>query len=303
VLPLAKPQKHATQLIYLDGKLVPRDAAKISVYDHGLLYGDGVFEGIRIYNGRVFKLDDHLKRLYSSARAIMLEIPMTYAALKEATLATVRANKRRDGYIRLVVTRGVGDLGLAPWKCPKPFIFIIVDDIGLYPEEFYTKGLEIITVPTRRHIPEGLNPNIKSLNYLNNILAKIEARHAGVMEAVMLNTDGFVAECTGDNIFIVRNKTLISPPAYAGSLDGITRATVFELAPKLRLAAKESILTRFDLFNADECFLTGTAAEVVPVVKIDQRVIGNGKPGPITLKLIQAFRAVTRREGVPVYKK
>jgi branched-chain amino acid aminotransferase len=300
---LAKQQKCAAQLIYLDGKLVPRDEAKVSVYDHGLLYGDGVFEGIRIYNSRVFKLDDHLKRLYSSARAIMLEIPMSYKELKEATLATVRANQRRDGYIRLVVTRGVGDLGLAPWKCPKPFVFIIVDDIGLYPEEFYTKGLEIITVPTRRHIPEGLNPNIKSLNYLNNILAKIEARHAGVMEAVMLNTDGFVAECTGDNIFIVHDKTLISPPAYAGSLDGITRATVFELAPKLRLMAKESILTRFDLFNADECFLTGTAAEVVPVVKIDQRVIGNGKPGPITLKLIQAFRVVTRREGVPVYKK
>ncbi|MFB3897104.1 MAG: branched-chain-amino-acid transaminase [bacterium] len=289
--------------IYINGQYYPKSQAKISVYDHGLLYGDGVFEGIRIYNGRVFKLDEHLKRLYASARAIMLDIPLSYEKLKEATLATVRVNQRRDGYIRLVVTRGPGDLGLAPWKCPKPFVFIIVDKIGLYPEEIYSKGLDIITVPTRRHIPEGLNPNIKSLNYLNNILAKIEARHAGVMEAVLLNTDGFVAECTGDNIFIVKNKTLISPPAYAGSLDGITRATVFELAPKLRLGAKESILTRFDLFNAEECFLTGTAAEVVPVVKIDQRVIGNGKPGPITLKLIQAYRALTRREGVPVYKK
>lgn len=300
---MKKQQDRAAQLIYLDGKLVPRNEATVSVYDHGLLYGDGVFEGIRIYNGRVFKLDEHLKRLYYSARAIMLEIPMKYEDLKQAVLLTVRVNRRRDGYIRLVVTRGVGDLGLAPWKCPKPFVFIIVDDIGLYPEEFYKKGLEIITVPTRRHIPEGLNPNIKSLNYLNNILAKIEARHAGVMEAVMLNTDGFVAECTGDNIFIVQNKTLISPPASSGSLNGITRATVFELAHKLRLVAKESILTRFDLFNADECFLTGTAAEVVPVVKIDQRVIGNGKPGPITLKLIQAYRALTRREGVSVNKK
>jgi branched-chain amino acid aminotransferase len=300
---LSKPQNTNQQLIYLDGKLVPKEQAKVSVYDHGLLYGDGVFEGIRIYNSRVFKLDEHLKRLYRSARAIMLEIPMSYEELKKATLMTVRANQRRDGYIRLVVTRGEGDLGLAPWKCPKPFIFIIVDKIGLYPEEYYTKGLEIITVPTRRHIPEGLNPNIKSLNYLNNILAKIEAKHAGVMEAVMLNTDGYVAEGTGDNIFIVQNKRLITPPAYMGALDGITKATVFELAKKLRLEAKEAVLTRFDLFNADECFLTGTAAEVVPVVKIDQRIIGDGTPGPLTLKLIKAFRALTQREGIPVYKK
>ncbi|MDI6783979.1 MAG: branched-chain-amino-acid transaminase [bacterium] len=301
---MAKPQQNNNnQLVYLDGKLVPRAEAKVSVYDHGLLYGDGVFEGIRIYNSRVFKLDEHLKRLYRSARAIMLEIPMQYNELKDAVLMTVRANQRRDGYIRLVVTRGEGDLGLSPWMCPKPFIFIIVDKIGLYPEEFYKNGLEIITAPTRKHIPEGLNPNIKSLNYLNNILAKIEARHAGVMEAVMLNSEGFVAEGTGDNIFIVQNKTLITPPAYMGSLDGITKATVFELAKKLRLAAKESVLTRFDLFNADECFLTGTAAEVVPVVKIDQRVIGDGKPGPITLRLIKSFRALTQREGVPVYTK
>ena len=300
---MAKLVNNPKQLIYLNGKLVPKEQAKVSVYDHGLLYGDGVFEGIRIYNGRVFKLDEHLKRLYRSARAIMLEIPMKYEDLKEATLTTVRANNQRDGYIRLVVTRGEGDLGLAPWKCPKPFIFIIVDKIGLYPAEYYSKGLEIITVPTRRHMPEGLNPNIKSLNYLNNILAKIEARHAGVLEAVMLNSDGYVAEGTGDNIFIVQNKTLITPPAYMGSLDGITKATVFELAKKLRWEAKESVLTRFDLFNADECFLTGTAAEVVPVVKIDQRVIGDGTPGLLTLKLIKSFRALTQRVGVPVYTK
>ncbi|MCX7920144.1 MAG: branched-chain-amino-acid transaminase [bacterium] len=296
-----KPKKQ--QYIYLNGKLVPREEAKVSVYDHGLLYGDGVFEGIRIYNGRVFKFDDHLKRLYRSARAIMLEIPLSYDQLKEATLMTIRANKLRDGYIRLVVTRGEGDLGLAPWKCPKPFIFIIVDTIGLYPEEYYTKGLEIITVPTRRHIPEGLNPNIKSLNYLNNILAKIEAKHAGVQEAVMLNSEGYVAECTGDNIFIVKDGVLMTPPAYMGALDGITKATVIELATKMNIETKEYILTRFDLFNADECFLTGTAAEVVPVVKIDQRIIGDGSPGPLTLKLIRAFRRLTQREGVPVYTK
>ncbi|MEW5768116.1 MAG: branched-chain-amino-acid transaminase [bacterium] len=287
--------------IYLDGKLVPEEEAKISVFDHGLLYGDGVFEGIRSYNGRIFKLAEHLNRLYASARAIMLDIPLSKEDLTQAIITTVRANQIRDGYIRLVVTRGIGDLGLDPRKAVNPSIFIIVDKITLYPEEYYINGLEVITVPTRRNFPEAINPCIKSLNYLNNILAKIEANMAGVLEAVMLNADGFVAECTGDNIFIVREGTLITPPTYLGALEGITRDTVIQLAKEMNCPVKEEPFTRYDLYTASECFLTGTAAEVVPVIKIDSRKIGDGRPGPTTRKLIEAFHQLTQTTGTSVY--
>lgn len=284
--------------IYIDGKLVEKEAAKISVFDHGLLYGDGVFEGIRTYNGLIFKLKEHIDRLYQSAHSIMLEIPMPKENLIEAVKRTLRANKLKNAYIRLIVTRGFGDLGLDPRKCPRPTIIIITDKIALYSEKFYKYGMEIITVPTQRNIPEALNPQIKSLNYLNNILAKIEAINAGVEEAVMLNSEGYVAECTGDNIFIVRRGTLLTPPIYIGTLRGITRGAVFDLAKANKIPAYEEVLTRHDLFNADECFLTGTAAEIIPVVKIDGRKIGNGKPGKITLKLTREFHKLTKVAGV-----
>lgn len=287
--------------IYLDGKLVPEEEAKVSVFDHGLLYGDGVFEGIRSYNGRIFKLDEHLDRLYASARAIMLDIPLSKEDLTAAVINTVRANQIRDGYIRLVVTRGVGDLGLDPRKALKPSIFIIADKITLYPEEYYMNGLEVVTVATRRNLPEAINPCIKSLNYLNNILAKIEANIAGVLEAIMLNAEGFVAECTGENIFIIRDGALITPPTYLGALEGITRDTVMQLARKMDYPVKEDPFTRYDLYTASECFLTGTAAEVVPVIKIDSREIGDGKPGPITRKLIEGFHHLTQTTGTAVY--
>ena len=301
----ASPAKNSTPaepLIYLDGEYVPKSQAKISIFDHGLLYGDGVFEGIRAYNGRVFRLDAHLKRLYNSARAITLKIPLTVKDMEKAVVETVRMNQLRDAYIRLVVTRGIGDLGLAPWKCPKPTVFIIADKITLYPDELYRNGLKIITVPTRRNVPEALNPNIKSLNYLNNILAKIEAKNGGAEEALMLDQNGFVAECTGDNIFIVQNGELSTPPAYVGTLDGITKQTVQYLAGKLGISNRETVITRFDLYNSDECFLTGTAAEVIPVVEVDTRVIGTGKPGSMTLRLIDEFHKYTQHEGTPVYK-
>lgn len=290
--------------IYLDGKLVEKDEAKISVFDHGLLYGDGVFEGIRAYNGRVFRLREHLERLFNSARVIMLEIPMTKKAMEKAIIDTLAANKLKDSYIRLVITRGFGDLGLDPRKCPKPAVIIIADKIELYPEEFYTNGLELITASTRRSIPDVLNPCIKSLNYLNNILAKIEANLAGMPEAIMLNSNGFVAECTGDNIFILKENTLVTPPSWAGALEGITRGAVMELARnKLKLLVKEDLFTTYHLYTADECFLTGTAAEVIPVVKIDGRKIGDGAPGKVSTKLIKEFRELTRLTGVPIYEK
>ena len=290
--------------IYLDGKLVEKEDAKVSIFDHGLLYGDGVFEGIRAYNGRVFRLREHLERIYYSARAIMLEIPMSKKDMEEAVLCTLRANKLKDAYIRLVVTRGVGDLGLDPQKCPKPTIFIIADKIKLYPEEFYTHGLELITTSTRRNVPDAFNPCIKSLNYLNNIMAKIEATRAGVPEAIMLNSSGYVAECTGDNVFILKENTLITPPAWAGALEGITRGAVMEVARNsLKLIVREDLFTTYHLYTADECFLTGTAAEVIPVVKIDGRKIGDAKPGKITLKIIKEFRELTRLTGVPIYEK
>lgn len=288
--------------IYLDGLFVTKEEAKISVFDHGLLYGDGVFEGIRAYNGRIFKLREHLDRLYHSARAIMLKIPMSKRVMEETVIETVRINKLHNAYIRLLVTRGIGDLGLDPRKCSKPSIIIIADKITLYPPEYYSKGLSVVTVVTRRNIPEALNPCIKSLNYLNNILAKIEAIRANVPEAIMLNKDGYVSECTGENIFILKENTLITPPTSAGVLPGITREAVMELAKmKLKLLVKEELFTVYHVYTSDECFLTGTAAEIVPVVKVDERIIGNGKPGKITLQLIEEFHELTRSTGVPIY--
>lgn len=284
--------------IYLNGKLVDEKDARISVFDHGLLYGDGVFEGIRSYNSLIFKLKEHIDRLWESAHTIMLKIPMSKLDMINAIIRTLRANKLKDAYIRLVVTRGEGDLGLDPRKCAKPTVFIITDKIALYPDRFYRDGLALVTVPTRRNIPEALSPQIKSLNYLNNILAKIEAANAGAEEGIMLNSEGYVAECTGDNIFIVNKKRLLTPPIYVGALGGITRAAVIELAKKANIPVSEEMLTRHDLFNADECFLTGTAAEIVPVVKIDSRAIGKGSPGKMTLKLLADFRKMTQIDGV-----
>ncbi|HNC74966.1 MAG TPA: branched-chain-amino-acid transaminase [Elusimicrobiota bacterium] len=286
--------------MFLNGRLVPKEQAVVSVFDHGLLYGDGVFEGIRAYNGRVFRLQEHLERLYRSARAIVLDIGMPLADMEKAVLDTLRANKLKDAYIRLVVTRGVGDLGLDPKKCPKATVFIIADRIALYPPECYTEGLEVNTVSTRRNSSQALNPNIKSLNYLNNILAKIEAGLSGAREAIMLSLEGYVAECTGDNIFFIKGNRLVTPPTVAGALEGITRAVVWGLASGAGLVPEEMLFTPFDLFTADEVFLTGTAAEVIPVVRIDARTIGAGRPGPKTQKLIQAFRELAGREGTPI---
>src|SRR3989338_1769001 len=284
--------------IYLNGTLVDRDQAKVSVFDHGLLYGDGVFEGIRAYRRRVFKLPAHVDRLFESAHTLMLKVPLTKQALQQAVIRTLKANGLSDAYIRVVVTRGPGDLGLDPRKCSTPTLFIITDRIVLYPERIYHEGMAIVTVPTQRNIPEALNPQIKSLNYLNNILAKIEATNAGVEEAIMLNAQGYVAECTGDNLFIVKQGALVTPPPYIGLLRGITRDRVMARARAAGMPVREEVLPRHDLFNADECFLTGTAAEIVPVVRVDGRVIGDGRPGRATEKLRQAFRKLTRTDGV-----
>ena len=284
--------------VYLNGKFVDARQASVSVFDHGLLYGDGVFEGIRSYNGLIFKLREHINRLFESAHTIMLTIPLTKEELIEVVKQSLRVNALRNAYIRLVVTRGEGDLGLDPRKCTRPTVFVIADRIELYPKSLYERGLELITVATQRNVPEALNPQIKSLNYLNNIMAKIEAITAGYEEAIMLSPSGYVTECTGENLFIVRGKGLLTPPPYIGVLRGITRQTVMALGVQLRRAVREELLTRHDLFNADECFLTGTAAEIVPVVKIDGRVIGSGKPGPMTTRLQRAFRRLTKTEGV-----
>lgn len=288
--------------IYIDGKYYDENDAKISVYDHGFLYGDGVFEGIRAYNGRVFMLKEHIDRLYYSAKAIMLDIPMTKDEMCKAVLEACRENNIRDGYIRLIVTRGIGSLGLDPFKCKKPSVIIIADKIQLYPPEVYRDGMAIITVPTTRNLINAINPAIKSLNYLNNILAKIEASNAGVIEAIMLNNEGYVAECTGDNIFIIKDNNLFTPPLSAGALRGITRSVVLKIAEQEGLKISEPNLTRYDLYNADECFLTGTAAELVPVVSIDRRIIGNGKPGPVTLRLLDRFHSLTKESGEPIYQ-
>ena len=288
--------------VYIDGKFLNERDAKVSVFDHGLLYGDGIFEGIRAYNGRVFRLREHIDRLFYSAKAILLKIPMSHAALMQATVEACRQNKLRDGYIRLVVTRGVGTLGLNPDRCKKPSVIIIADKIQVYPTALYARGMNIVTVPTVRNLHSALNPAIKSLNYLNNILAKIEANNAGVEEAVMLNAEGFVAECTADNLFVVKAGKLFTPPLSAGALYGITRQTVMELAKQLGLPVSEPNLTRYDLFNADECFLTGTGAEIMPVIKIDGRVIGTGKPGKLTRKLVTEYHSLTKVSGEPIYE-
>lgn len=284
--------------IYLDGKLVDKEKAVISVYDHGLLYGDGVFEGIRTYDCLVFRLKEHIDRLYKSADAINLNIPLTKTEMTEAVIKTLKANKLKNAYIRLVVTRGVGDLGLDPRKCSKATVFIITDKIVLYPQKYYESGLSIITAPTRRNLPQALDPRIKSLNYLNNILAKIDAIKAGTEEAIMLSYDEHVAECTGDNIFIVSGSALITPLVDVGALEGITRDACIKIAKQLDIPVYEKMLKMPDLYAANEVFLTGTAAEIIPVVKIDERVIGDGKPGGITLKLGREFKKLTKTDGV-----
>lgn len=285
--------------VYINGKFYDKKDAKISVFDHGLLYGDGVFEGIRSYNRLVFKLKEHIERLFESAHSIMVEMPLTKEELIRAVTLTLKENNLQDAYIRLIVTRGEGDLGLDPRKCAgHTTIIIIADKIALYPDKFYKNGLQIITVPTVRNLPEALNPQIKSLNYLNNILAKIEAVNLGYEEAIMLDSLGYVAECTGDNIFIAKSNHLYTPPQCMGTLRGITRDTVLEIAKKNKISVHEHVLTRHELYISDECFLTGTAAEIVPVVKVDGRVIGNGKPGKLTLTLMKKFKEVTKKEGV-----
>lgn len=286
--------------IYMNGKLVPEREAKVSVFDHGLLYGDGVFEGIRSYNGRVFMLAEHVARLYRSAQAIALDIPMTQEGMSRAVVRTCKANRTMNGYVRLVVTRGVGTLGLNPFVCKKAQVIIIAANIQLYPKKLYETGLRIVTVGTIRNHTESVNPNIKSLNYLNNILAKIEAINAGTIEAVMLNSQGFVAEATGDNIFIVRKNTLVTPPGWAGALEGITRNTVMSLAEAAGYEVRIDTLSRYDLYTADEVFLTGTAAEIIGVVDIDKRRIGGGRPGPVTRRLCNAYRRHARRTGAAI---
>lgn len=289
------------QWIYLDGEYVSKEDAKISVYDHGFLYGDGVFEGIRVYSGNIFRLTEHLERLYYSAKSIMLEIPHTMEELTEIVVQTVAKNKYQDAYIRVVVSRGVGDLGLDPYNCPKPSVIVIAEPLSIYPKELYEKGLEIATVASRRNRPDVLPPQVKSLNYLNNILVKLEAHLANVSEALMLNDQGYVAEGSADNIFIVKDETVLTPPKYIGALEGITRNAIIEIGEQLGYEMKEEPFTRHDVYNADEVFLTGTAAEVIAVVKVDGRQIGNGKPGKHTNKLLEAFRDQVRKDGVKVY--
>lgn len=275
--------------VYINGKFYAPNEAMVSVFDHGLLYGDGVFEGLRIYNGKIFRLEQHIRRLYDSAKAICLKIPMTLAEMTAACLETLKQSEFTDGYIRLVVTRGAGTLGLGPERTENPQVIIIVDKIKLYPQEFYDNGLAIITAATIRNHPAALSPRIKSLNYLNNIMAKIEASNAGCLEALMLNHKGEVSECTADNIFIVRDGNLLTPPTDAGILEGVTRDVVLELSREAGIPTFEKTLTRHDIYVADECFMTGTAAEVIGVVKVDDREIGDGKPGPITRKLKALF--------------
>ncbi len=288
--------------VYVDGRLVDEQDAKISVFDHGLLYGDGVFEGIRFYNGRVFRCEEHIRRLFDSANAIALRIPMTPEEVTEAMIKTIRANDLRDGYVRLVVTRGAGGLGLNPHLCPKPSLIVIASTITLYPPEDYVNGLKLVTCSTRRPTPASLSPEVKSLNYLNNVMAKLEALNAGAVEGVMLNEQGFVAECTGDNVFVVREGAIRTPPVSAGALNGITRRVIFEVATELGIPLEESNMTRYELYTADEVFLTGTAAEVIPVAEYDGRVVGKtGKPGPVTLRCIDRFRELVKNTGTPIY--
>ena len=286
--------------IFLNGKLVPEAKAVVSVFDHGLLYGDGVFEGIRAYRGRVFLLEEHVDRLYDSARAIDLKIPMSKKKMRQAVVDTCKANKMVDGYIRLVVTRGVGSLGLNPYLCKTPQVIIIAGNIQLYPKKLYDEGMKVITVGTIRNHPEAVNPRIKSLNYLNNVLAKIEAINSGVLECIMLNHQGYVAEASGDNIFIIRGDRLLTPAVSCGILEGLTRNLVMELAREAGYSVEEACMSRYDLFTADEMFLTGTAAEIIAVVGVDRRKIGRGKPGQVTRKLAAMFTERTKETGTPI---
>ncbi len=288
------------RIIYMNGQLVPEKEAVVSVFDHAFLYGDGVFEGIRAYKGRIFKLEEHIQRLFESAHSILLSIPYEHHQMVKAVVETVNANNLRDAYIRVVVSRGVGDLGLDPQKCKNSQVVIIADKISLFPEELYNQGLNVVTVATRRNNADALDPKIKSLNYLNNILVKLEANRAGVLEAIMMTPQGYICEGSGDNIFIYRKGKLITPPAYLGILEGITRDVIIQLAKSEGIEIKEEPFTRHDLYVADECFLTGTAAEVIPVTEVDRRIIGSGKPGPYTRRLMELFRALTLKEGVPL---
>ncbi|MFS8578955.1 MAG: branched-chain-amino-acid transaminase [Novibacillus thermophilus] len=288
--------------VYMDGEFVKKEEARISVFDHGFLYGDGIFEGIRVYNGNIFRLREHLVRLYESAKSILLEIPHTLEEMEKLVVEAVRKNKLRDAYIRLVVSRGVGDLGLDPTKCHKPSVVIIVDQVTLYAKELYENGLEIVTVPTRRNVPDALNPKIKSLNYLNNVLVKIEANRAGVGEALMVNADGYVAECSGDNIFTVKRGVVYTPPTYLGALEGITRQAIIDICDRVGYTVKEEPFTRHDVYVSDEVVLTGTAAEGNAVVNVDGRTIGSGKPGPVTQHLLSEFRKLVEVEGVKAFE-
>ncbi|MBE3596321.1 MAG: branched-chain-amino-acid transaminase [Hydrogenibacillus sp.] len=287
--------------IYLNGQFVPKEAAVVSVFDHGLLYGDGVFEGIRAYDGNVFRLKAHIDRLYESAKAIMLDIPHAPEEMEAIVLETLRKNHLRSAYVRIVVSRGTGDLGLDPAKCPRANVIVIAEALALFPKELYERGINVVTVSTRRNRSDVLSPAIKSLNYLNNILAKLEAKNAGADEGLMLNTEGYVAEGTGENVFIVKNGTLFTPPVYVGVLKGITRAAVIELAKELKIPVVETPLTLHDVYTADEVFFTGTAAEIVPVVSVDRRTIGDGRPGAMTGRLLEAFRALVVVDGTKIY--
>jgi branched-chain amino acid aminotransferase len=287
--------------IYVDGALRSREDANVSVFDHGLLYGDGVFEGVRIYNRRIFRLDAHLDRLYASAQALALTIPLDRAAMAEAIETTVRANRREDGYIRIVVTRGVGELGIDPLTCPTPSVIIIVTDVRVYPRERYARGVKVITSATRQVSHEAVDPRVKSLNYLKNVLAKIDAQRAGADEALLLNAEGFIAECSADNIFVIRHGALATPAPLDGALEGITRGVVLQLAAEANIPAREARLARYDVYTADECFVSGTGAEIMPVVEVDGRTIGSGSPGPLTRRLADAFHALVRSEGMPLW--
>jgi branched-chain amino acid aminotransferase len=289
-----------TMEVYIDGKFYPKAEAKISVFDHGFLYGDGIFEGIRLYKGCVFRLDEHLERLEMSAKAICLNLPWSRQQIAEIVCESCRRNQLTDGYIRLVISRGFGDLGLSPKNCPTPSIICIADSIKLYPEEFYSTGMKIITAPTRRISPAALPPMIKSLNYLNNIMAKMEAQQHGFHECLMLNEQGYVSECTGDNVFLIHKGKMYTPASHSGALVGITRQVALEIANSLKIPTVETNLTRYDVWNADECFLTGTAAEVIPVIEVDARTIGTGKPGPITGKILAEFRKKASIEGTMI---
>lgn len=292
----------AQQWIYLNGEFVTKEDAKVSVYDHGFLYGDGIFEGIRIYNGNIFKCKEHLDRLYDSAKSIDLNMPLSYAEMEVALAETIRKNGLRDGYIRLVVSRGPGDLGLDPRRSPKASVIIIVEQLAIYPEEAYVNGLKTISVSPRRNLPDALNPKIKSLNYLNNILVKIQANLSGVGEAIMLNSQGYVAEGSSDNIFIIKRGVVFTPPTYCGALEGITRLAIIELCEKLGIKLKEEPFTLHDVYVADEVFFTGTAAEVIAVREVDGRTIGSGKAGPITTRLLKEFRGIVEQDGFKVYE-